>query len=174
MLSCNEPLAGLRRNKFHKQMSNHVYTTYINESTATDPEMRVAQGHISIWKQAFAHEDQWCIVLEDDAKIYDLSLPIFDDGIMFISLFSDGIKHREHYDFEFDIIKPNHGSMNMNCGLVGYCINTSYAVNIAESYRYDVPIDHYVYNITQDNQLVTKENKVTHMNGWSLKSKSLV
>jgi hypothetical protein len=154
-------------------MSGHTYVKYINESTVTDPEVRVAQGHISIWEHAHKCGYEWCIILEDDATINNLLIPTFGSDIMFVSLYPDGIRHKEHYNTEYDLIKPTYNKTDKNCGLVGYCININYTLPLIENYEYNIPIDHYIYNIVQDNQLVTKECKVAHKNGWSIKSKAL-
>lgn len=172
VLSCNEPMARARRKIFDLQLPSHIFKLHINESTATDPEVNIAEGHIAIWERA--REDDWCVVLEDDAIINDLNIISVRSDIMFVSLFSDGIHHRGYHSDEYDEIKPHRTHAKKNCGLVGYCINVSYALDISQQYNYNVPIDHYIYNIVNNNQLVTKYNKVSHKTGWSLKSKSLV
>lgn len=172
LLSCSEPVAQTRRKIFDRQYPTHTYKLHINESTASDSEANIAEGHMAIWDRS--RGDDWCMVLEDDAIINDLNITGVESNIMFVSLFSDGICHREYYSDEYDKIIPHHTYGKKNCGLVGYCINVEYALEISQQYKYNVPIDHYIYNIVDNNQLVTKVNKVSHKTGWSLKSKSLV
>lgn len=173
MLSCNRLGSGVRRQLMKHQLIGYTYNIHINNNETTSTVNDVANGHIDIWNNM--EQDKWYVVIEDDIIINSLYITAdVDDSIDMISLYRQGIHHSVKHCDNYSIIKSSSDYKIKNHGLCGYYIKSTYAKELAQGYKYDQPIDHYVYDKAQDNQLVTNRHQITHKTGWSVRSKALV
>lgn len=169
MLTCDQLMSHVRLRRIQSCLKNVQHYIHVNISDNPNPERRVADGHICIWRAYNTAE--WMFILEDDAILDDLSVDIpLDSKINLITLYTDGIKHKVNYNAEYDMIMPDDNDMK-NHGLCGYYIRSSYAKILADSYDYKQPIDHYVYQQADHDQLVSRKRTIKHHKyGWSMKS----
>ena len=138
-----------------------------------DGARRVADVHVTVWKEIAAECPGWCFVSEDDA-IWPIGIPseLPSDG--FVSFFREAVcgqatdTYSENYDRVVKAVIPG---KCMPYGAVAYAITGEFAKMLLSNLPMSKPVDHFLWEqaVVQKKAYVSRRYVVQHKKGKSLR-----